>query len=354
MDFPGILKIWYRQHHRDLPWRHTRDPYKIWLSEVILQQTRVDQGMNYYHAFTETYPKVGDLAAASEESVLKLWQGLGYYSRARNLHATAIHIVKELNGVFPPDYDGLLRLKGVGEYTAAAIASICYKEPKPVIDGNVYRVLSRVFGIKTAIDSTAGKKEFRELAERLMDHTEPDIYNQAVMEFGARQCVPRNPDCSVCPLLGHCEAQRKKITDQLPVKSKKQQQRDRYFHYLVLRHGNNVYIRRREDNDIWKGLFDFPLVETEAPAEPATLAKAKAWTTITGGVQHTIESISDLYRHVLSHQKLHVRFYEIDLRKALPAAAAKGLLKIDQQQLNEFAVPILIHRYLGERQLSLF
>src|ERR1041385_985871 len=256
MDFSQILLSWYARNRRDLPWRKTRDPYKIWLSEVILQQTRVQQGLPYYLAFVKKCPDVKKLAAAPEDEVVKLWQGLGYYSRARNLHAAAKMVVKDFAGKFPGNYEDLRKLKGIGDYTAAAIASLSFDERKAVVDGNVYRVLSRIFGIEDAIDSTVGKKIFSELANELISQKFPADHNKAIMEFGALQCVPKNPDCKNCPFVLHCYAQKKKIIHLFPLKSKKTKITDRFFYYLVIRHKGHIYIKQRTGKDIWKGLFD--------------------------------------------------------------------------------------------------
>jgi len=349
MNFSATLLTWYALHKRDLPWRQTNDPYLVWLSEVILQQTRVDQGMRYYLAFAENYPDVKKLAAAKEEQVLKLWQGLGYYSRARNLHATARFVAERHDGKFPSTYKELLTLKGIGDYTAAAISSFCFNEAQPVVDGNVYRVLSRVFGLATPIDSTQGKKEFRALAAEVMDKRNAAQYNQAVMEFGALQCVPKNPDCGACPLNLHCEACRKESVDQLPVKAKKTKQSERFFHYLVLRHNTHVYIRQRSGKDIWQHLFDFPLIETKAALSEKQLGKHPEWRALLGDTPHALQHFSAEMKHVLSHQRLHVRFAEIELEKALPDKLSKSWLKIPEERLEEYAVPILIHNYLKSR-----
>ena len=263
MNFHNILIKWYLQNKRDLPWRNTTNPYLIWLSEIMLQQTRVAQGMPYFFAFTKEFPTVFDLANAEEEKVLKLWQGLGYYSRARNLHKTAQYVANELNGVFPPVYKELLKLKGVGEYTAAAIASFSYNETVPVVDGNVFRVLSRYFDIESDIALPATKKEFTELAYELMPKDNPAIFNQAIMEFGALQCVPKNPDCSVCVFNESCMALQKKKVTVLPVKSKKLKVTNRFFNYLILEDVlGNTLIQKRTLKGIWHNLYEFPLLET--------------------------------------------------------------------------------------------
>lgn len=263
MNFHNLLIKWYLQNKRDLPWRNTTNPYHIWLSEIMLQQTRVAQGMPYFLSFTTAFPTVFDLANANEEQVLKLWQGLGYYSRARNLHKTAQYIATELNGIFPDNYKDLLQLKGVGEYTAAAIASFSYNEAVPVVDGNVFRVLSRYFDIETDIAQAYAKKEFAALAFELMPKDNPAIFNQAIMEFGALQCVPKSPNCQICVFSESCAALQKKKVDQLPVKSKKLKVRNRYFNYLMLSDAEEkTLIQKRTAKGIWHNLYEFPLIET--------------------------------------------------------------------------------------------
>src|SRR5690554_5706333 len=262
MTFSQKLISWYSEHKRELPWRNTKDPYKIWLSEVILQQTRVAQGLPYYENFINTFPTVFDLAKADEQQVLKIWQGLGYYSRARNLHHTAQYISENLNGIFPDNYKDLLKLKGVGSYTAAAIASFSNDEAVAVLDGNVYRVLSRYFGIETDISSSKAKKEFQELANEVLDQKQPSLFNQAIMEFGALQCVPKNPNCEVCVLNDSCFALKEKKVDKLPVKLKKTKVTQRFLNYLVfLDENKNSIINKRTQNGIWKNLYEFPLLE---------------------------------------------------------------------------------------------
>ncbi len=265
MNFHNILIKWYLQNKRDLPWRKTVDPYQIWLSEIMLQQTRVVQGMPYFFSFIKEFPTVKDLADAREEKVLKLWQGLGYYSRARNLHKTAQYISNDLNGIFPDSYKELLKLKGVGEYTAAAIASFSYNEPVPVVDGNVFRVLARYFDIESDIAVPATKKEFAALAQELMPKDNPALFNQAIMEFGALQCVPKSPECSVCVFNESCAALQKGKVNMLPVKSKKLKVTNRYFNYLILEDVlGNTLIQKRTQKGIWHNLYEFPLLETES------------------------------------------------------------------------------------------
>ena len=264
MKFSNSLIYWYLQNDRDLPWRRTKNPYFIWLSEIMLQQTRVAQGMAYYLKFTDNFPTVFDLAKADESTVLKMWQGLGYYSRARNLHYSAKHIANELNGEFPNTYKEIIKLKGIGDYTASAIASICFKEPTAVVDGNVYRVLSRYFGIKTPINSSAGIKEFKALAQTLIDESQPGNYNQAIMDFGALHCKPQNPLCDTCPFADSCVALEKKLIKELPVKDKKIKIRNRYFNFLVIKTNNNkTILTERKGKGIWQGLYQFPLIESD-------------------------------------------------------------------------------------------
>ncbi|TND08748.1 MAG: A/G-specific adenine glycosylase [Bacteroidetes bacterium] len=350
MNFAIILDKWYKNHRRDLPWRDTRDPYKVWLSEIILQQTRVEQGLPYYKAFAAKYPTVQKLAAAKEEDVLKLWQGLGYYSRARNLHAAAKQVTQEYGGKFPGTYAELLRLKGVGDYTAGAIASFCFGEAQPVVDGNVYRVLSRVFGIDTPIDSVKGKKDFRQLASELLNKKDPAGFNQAIMEFGALHCTPKKPGCLSCPFATYCEARREKLVDKLPVKAQKTKQNNRHFYYLLLFSGDFIYARKRSGKDIWQNLYDFPLVETKAALPEKKLVNGKVFAPVLGKTTYSIKHISAEIRHLLSHQKLHIRFIEMRLNKPLPLSQAKGLAKIRTTEIHKLAVPVVIHNYLLARK----
>jgi A/G-specific adenine glycosylase len=344
MDFSAQLIIWYLKNKRDLPWRNTSNPYFIWLSEIILQQTRVDQGLSYYHKFIKRHPTISSLANSNEEDVLKLWQGLGYYSRARNLHFTAKYINHNHKGKFPNTYKEILALKGIGEYTAAAISSFAYQLPYPVIDGNVYRVLSRIFGVKTAIDTSAGKKVFKELANELIDKNNAATYNQAIMEFGAVQCKPKKPNCEVCPFLLECEAYKNKSISELPVKEKKIKQRNRYFNYLVIENDNAIYLNKREQKDIWEGLFDFPLIETSNRINnfdklPLSSLKEK--------ITHskvTLNHVSEEYKHILSHQKIHATFWKVTLNKSV--FLGKKSIAVPLDEVNKFPVPKLIENYL--------
>jgi A/G-specific adenine glycosylase len=346
-----ILAAWYKKNKRSLPWRETKDPYKIWLSEIILQQTRVDQGLAYWLKFVERFPTVKDLAEADEDEVLKLWQGLGYYSRARNLHSAAKEIVRS-SGVresgsrgFPDCYDEIIKLKGVGAYTAAAISSICFGEAKAVVDGNVYRVLSRVFGIKTAIDSTKGKKEFQLVADELLDKKNPGDHNQAVMEFGARQCTPKNPDCGACPLEEICVARRKKLIDLLPVKEKKTKVRHRHFYYFVFDYRGKTFLKQRDNpKDIWRNLYEFPLSDFDfAQSDKGLLVQLKK-DFLLGTNDFIVKDISSDHKHILSHQILNAKFFRIELKR-VPAEMKKKFILVKMEEVNDYALPRLIDRY---------
>lgn len=328
-NFSLSIVQWYRQNARKLPWRETKDPYKIWLSEVLLQQTRVDQGLNYYLKFTENYPTIKDLADASEERVLKDWQGLGYYSRARNLHASAKIIDRDFNGVFPKHFHEILKLKGVGNYTAAAIASICFKEPVAVIDGNVYRVLSRVFDIPTPIDTSNGIREFAELANSLIDLKHPDEYNQGVMELGAMVCKPTRPDCMNCPVQINCLSLDKKTIAERPVKLKKIKITRRDFHYLIYQNHEEIVLQKRSNKDIWQHLYEFPLIEGSMPRE---LAKKAV-------------KISGEKKHVLSHQHIHAYFYHFD---GFPDHFNVEWITTSISNIEKFPIPRLIDKYIQE------
>ncbi len=345
MKFSKKLISWYLQNKRSMPWRETTQPYYIWLSEIILQQTRVAQGLPYYLSFIETFPTVFDLANANEEKVLKLWQGLGYYSRARNLHTTAKYVAHTLNGVFPSTYKELLELKGVGDYTASAIASICYKEPVPVVDGNVYRVLSRYFGIDTPINSTTGIKEFKKLAIELMDHDEPADYNQAIMEFGALQCKPKNPDCTKCPLNNGCEALKSKSIDVLPVKLKKLKIKKRYFNYLVFSiDDNQTIIQQRTGNGIWKGLYEFPLIESDV-LDTDTIISNDVFQNIAYNKDYEITPYQDEpIVHKLSHQHLYTRFYIVKLKTSSKINGTQKIVNI--KEIHNYPVPILLGNFI--------
>lgn len=311
MMFSEEIINWYQKHKRDLPWRNTNDPYIIWLSEIIMQQTRVEQGMPYFNRFAEKYPTVKHFASATEEEILKLWQGLGYYSRGRNMHQTSQAVMEEHAGYFPKNYDSLIRLKGIGEYTAAAISSFSSNEAKAVVDGNVFRLLSRYFGIDTPINTGKGKKIFTDLANELLDQTQAGTFNQAMMEFGSLQCKPKNPDCLQCPLQTSCEARlRNKIND-LPVKLKSQKSKDRYFNYIVAIKNDKILVNKRSSGDIWENMIDLPLFETDSPIEVPDLIQSEKFTGAFGK-QVLVRSISKPVKHILSHQKLNTSFIQIE------------------------------------------
>lgn len=335
------LLEWYAENKRELPWRDTTDPYLIWISEIILQQTRVAQGYDYFLRFVHRFPDVASLAAASEDEVLKYWQGLGYYSRARNLHAAA----KSMEGRFPTTYEGVRALKGVGDYTAAAICSFAYNLPYAVVDGNVYRVLSRYFGIDTPIDSTEGKKTFAILAREMLDERHPADYNQAIMDFGAVQCTPKSPDCLHCPLADACLAFAQGEVTRLPVKQHKTKTTDRYFNYLYVRMGGQFLLHKRTGDDIWKNLFELPLVETECNLSAEEfLASPRFRSLLAAGEAPVIRPLLRDVKHVLSHRVIHAHFYEISLPEG--SASFPGFLRVTADELERYAVPRLIHAFL--------
>ncbi len=343
--FSKLLLPWYRENHRSLPWRETKDPYRIWLSEVMLQQTRVDQGLGYYLRFTERWPTVAELAAAHENEVLKEWQGLGYYSRARNLLKAAEQVMEEHDGKFPDNHVDLLKLKGVGDYTAAAIASICFHRADAVVDGNVYRVLARVFGIDTPIDSTAGRKQFKELATELLDVKLPGDHNQAVMELGATVCTPKSPDCMHCPIQAKCVAFATGTIASLPVKQGKTKTRDRFFNYLHIAAGNGIYMRQRTGKDIWTGLYELPLVESDKPLTERALGTVLGKTFRPGW---SIRRKHEAARHVLSHQVIHAVFWSVILPEKF--TPPEDWERVPLKKLDTLAVPRLIERWMGMLQ----
>ena len=343
MVFAKTLTDWYLNNKRDLPWRKTGDPYRVWLSEIMLQQTRIAQGLPYYLKIVSAFPTVFDLANASEENVLKLWQGLGYYSRARNLHATAKYVAFELNGIFPLIYNDLLKLKGIGDYTASAIASICYNEPVAVVDGNVYRVLARFFNIETPVNSPAGIKEFKSLAGQLLDEQDPGTYNQAIMEFGALQCTPQLPKCESCPLSTACLALKYKKVNLLPVKLKKAKVTKRYFNYLVFKSVENTTIlEQRVGRGIWEGLYQFPLIETGEQLSPIEFTKHPEFVALVDIKQHPVTLYNDApVIHKLSHQHIFTRFWIIEKESVSQNNIAVA-------KIQEYPVPVLIANFLKE------
>lgn len=344
MDFAEVLIDWYRTNKRPLPWRDTRDPYRIWISEIILQQTRVAQGLAYFNRFMERFPDVRALAEAPEDEVMRYWQGLGYYSRARNLHAAAREVVERFGGVFPAEHAAVLSLKGIGEYTAAAICSFAWRQPYAVVDGNVYRVLARVFGVETPIDSTAGKKEFAELAHVLLERSRPDLYNQAIMDFGAVQCTPQRPDCLYCPLRDGCVAWAQGKVEQLPVKEGKTVVKPRYFNYLDVHCGDVHLLRRREGKDIWRNLYEYPLVETAQDCDFAVLQATEEYRRLMEGVAEVrVRKMTEMPKHVLSHRVIHARFYDLEVSGF--SAEMQRYLRVGEEEMERFAVSRLIELY---------
>jgi A/G-specific adenine glycosylase len=346
MKFSRQLLTWYSKHKRDLPWRHTKDPYLIWLSEIILQQTRIEQGKPYYEKFMEAYPTVGHLAAADEQEVLKLWQGLGYYSRARNLHETARTIASENGGVFPGSYAGIRRLKGIGDYTAAAIASICFDLPYAVMDGNVMRFIARLHGIAESIDLPETKKKILAIANESMDLLKPGDFNQALMEFGATVCKPANPDCADCLFARNCFAFSNNKVDELPARKAKAIIRHRFLHFMVFTFSDLgtefTYLNKRTGNDIWKNLYDFPYLECE-PDKNEHYLPENEFGAMLQSTSAVLQDVSREYIHLLTHQKLHARFYRYhaDQKVALP------YLQVPLEDLHKYPVPRLIDRYIS-------
>lgn len=342
MNFSNTLIKWYLQNKRDLPWRITQDPYCIWLSEIILQQTRVAQGLPYFLTFTNTFPTVHDLAQASEQEVLKLWQGLGYYSRARNLHQAAQYISVELKGEFPKTYKELLLIKGIGTYTAAAIASFCYGEVVPVVDGNVFRVLARYLGVPTDIASASAKKEFAALANELMSQSQPGLFNQAIMEFGALQCVPKSPNCGACVFQSSCYALANKKIAELPFKSKKTKVRLRYLNYVVLQDENAMsLIQQRVGPGIWQNLYEFPYIETEQEIHhDEFIAKITQSDLLSLPIQQVSLLTPMAIKHQLSHQQLVIKFWSVKV---------SGLLKngLDYNAIKAHPFPIVLYNFIA-------
>jgi A/G-specific adenine glycosylase len=340
MNFSQRLIQWYQIHQRSLPWRETQDPYRIWLSEIILQQTGVNQGLPYYEKFVNAFPTVTDLAQANQEEVLKLWQGLGYYSRARNLHYAAQQVVEQ-GGIFPKNYKNLLDLKGVGDYTAAAIASFAYHEAVPVVDGNVYRVLARVYGIATPINTTAGVKEFKSLATQLLDKKNPASHNQAIMEFGALQCVPKNPDCLSCVFNDTCIAYKDQRVDELPVKLSKTKVKNLFFHYLVTQTPSGKTILQQRDTDgIWAGLYEFPFIESNGAMMPFEITNHERFLELYGGLRFRESNYNqDPIIHKLSHRKIHAYFWVVTVDTEMAAA-------VPIQEAFKKPVPVLIDRFM--------
>lgn len=340
-SFSKTILYWYHSHGRDLPWRHTSDPYCIWLSEIILQQTRVEQGREYYLRFIERFPNVASLAAASEDEVLHLWQGLGYYSRARNMHEAAI----DMKGTFPSSYQQVLALKGIGPYTAAAICSIAFNMPYAVVDGNVYRVLARYFGIDAPIDSTAGKKMFAQLADSLLDTKVPGQYNEALMDFGALQCSPAAPTCNTCPLVDSCIAFEHDKVMSLPVKTHRPKLSHRYFNYLYIRSENTIWLHKRNNNDIWRNLYELPLIESDTPLDTVQLLQNKSFVQLFANISEkvNIKHITSV-KHQLTHRIIHTDFYLLSAEGKL--SLPNTCISIPADEWQNYAMPQLIYHFL--------
>jgi A/G-specific adenine glycosylase len=354
IQFADTLLSWHQSHARELPWKKDKDPYKIWISEIILQQTRVAQGLPYYQRFIARFPNLKSLAKATEDELLQVWKGLGYYSRARNLHFTASYIKNELNGHFPDSYRELIRLKGIGPYTAAAIASFAFDEPRAVVDGNVIRVLARVFGIDEAFDKSQGKKAFQQAADDQLATKNPAGYNQAIMDFGATVCTPAQPKCSKCPFTSSCFAFRNNQIQELPIKSKSLVKKKRYFHYFVLIDQNrSVLLRKRKEKDIWKGLYDFPGLEVDSaqfnskdlPGLPDSISMH------THFIRDEEIKLAE-NNQILSHQHIFARFQLIPIDN-IPLIEAENFYLVDYENLCNFAFPKIIDWFINEYLVSL-
>jgi A/G-specific adenine glycosylase len=347
MIFSEVISNWYQKNGRKLPWRDTDDPYKIWLSEVILQQTRVDQGMPYYKKFIEKYPDIQSLASATEQQVLKDWQGLGYYSRARNLHAAAKQVVNDFSGKFPDNHDDIRSLKGVGDYTAAAISSFAFGLPYPVVDGNVIRLLSRYFGIDAPVDTSSGARIIKEAAAQIFDTESPARHNQAIMEFGALQCVPASPDCMSCPLVHSCVSYERRLVDVIPVKARRQKTSKRYFNYILIRMDDKVVLQKRSGNDIWRNLFELPLIETPAQADVAELIGSVGWSALFKDNDVVVGKVVGPVTHKLSHREIIAQFIQVEMKSGsidvLPEADT-----IPVRSLGDYPVPRLLENYFSE------
>ena len=351
MDFTRVLLEWYRKNSRDLPWRRTRDPYLVWLSEIILQQTRIDQGLPYYERFVITFPDITALASAGEEQVLKLWQGLGYYSRARNLLETAVRIQRDYGGKFPSEYKKIRELKGIGDYTAAAIASIAFGLPYPVVDGNVLRFYARFYGIEESVDSGKVKNLVTRLAEAHISHDAPGDFNQAIMEFGATVCRPSNPSCEDCVVRSGCKALAENFVSKIPARTAKNPAKQRYINYFVIVsesiQGKMVFLNKRAEDDIWKGLFDFPFFETDDRTDPGEVPESSEIARQVLRQKGRCVSVSGMYTHILTHQRLHARFF----RFACESEIDLDFLKVPLSKVHEYPVPRLIDRYLSDTEL---
>ena len=346
----GLLQ-WNKQfNNRQMPWKGEKDPYKIWLSEIILQQTRVEQGLEYYNRFIATFPTIQNLATAPETIVFKLWEGLGYYTRCKNLLATAKFISGELNGVFPDNYEDILNLKGIGPYTAAAISSFAFNLPYAVVDGNVFRVLARYFGISNPIDSTAGKQAFTFLANELLDKKQAGIYNQAIMDFGAVICKPKTPLCTGCVLNTTCSAFKSGLVNQLPIKEKKISKKTRWFYYLIVTYNGKQYVRKRGAKDIWENLYEFVLLENDKALPMEQLKSQPQVKAIFGRHPFEVTHISPIYKQQLTHQTIYGQFIKVTIAKAL---IGKDYEALTPTEIDKLPFPKFITAYLKDKNVSL-
>jgi A/G-specific adenine glycosylase len=352
MNFNQLISEWYNLNKRDLPWRRSKDPYKIWVSEIILQQTRVDQGHDYYVRFLERFPDVAALAGAGEEDVLSVWKGLGYYSRARNMHSTAKYVVENLSGVFPSDHATLLKLKGIGSYTAAAISSICANEPNPVVDGNVVRVISRLYGFMEPAGSLQSQKLIYAKAGELISRENPGDFNQAVMEFGATWCKPANPLCGECIFRQDCYAYKNNLVDKLPLKKKELVRRNRFFNYLYIPvRDKGVVVYKRSGNDIWQNLWELPNQESTTTLSATEITKTELWQKIIGNVQAKVLKTID-YKHILTHRLIHARFFILAVEPSTLSIPDDELWKVDKPLESGLPVARLTERFLQKMGIS--
>ncbi|MBW6491096.1 MAG: A/G-specific adenine glycosylase [Lentimicrobium sp.] len=350
MKFNQKITDWYQVSKRDLPWRNTRNPYYIWISEIILQQTRVSQGLDYYYRFTETFPEVETLAKATENQVLAVWKGLGYYSRARNMHHTARMVVEKYNGIFPSSYNELIKLKGIGEYTAAAISSICAGEPIPVVDGNVVRIFSRIFGFNAPVGSTRIFKDVKQKSTEFISDQDPGTYNQAVMEFGALFCKPQTPECSICIFKKDCFAFNHNKVDSLPVSKPEIKKRSRWFNYLVIQTPDGLLMKKRDAGDIWTGLWEFPLFEAGKLMDDKEIIRmASNEKLLTPDANITI--FKKDYRHILTHQIIHARFFIVDVETRTIKTASPELKIFSREQYQKTGVSRLMEKFITDADL---
>ena len=350
--FSSALLLWNKiQNKRQMPWKGEKDPYKIWISEIILQQTRVQQGLNYYNNFIQQFPNVKSLALAEEEKVYKLWEGLGYYSRCRNIIETARYIHHDLYGIFPDKYEEVISLKGIGSYTASAIMSFAFNKPYAVLDGNVYRVLSRFFGIELPINTSEGKKYYANLSQRLLNKKQPALYNQAIMDFGAIVCKPVLPLCAVCPLQKKCIAFLENKTNVLPVNNKIIKQKVRFFNYLIVKYKQHFYVAKRSDKDIWQNLYEFILIESKSVFDRDGLITDAKFLSLFEGRPVKIKLESEIMSQKLTHQLIKGKFFYIEIKK--PLLSQEKYIEINENKIRELPFPKFIASYLTDKKLYL-